>query len=81
MLVITFVFQWHFIVFTIDEMTSALGIRVFKVKPKVTATSPFRNEHFGGGAVGIEMPEINRPASTRPSDGSDIEKIRYGVMK
>lgn len=25
--------QWHFIVFVIDEMTTALSIRVFRVKP------------------------------------------------
>ena len=31
--IVTSIAQWHFIIFVIDEMTSVLQIRVFRVKP------------------------------------------------
>ena len=33
--ILTSIAQWHFILFVIDEMTTILGIRVLRVKPKV----------------------------------------------
>ena len=33
MVIVTSLAQWHFIIFVIDEMTSVLQIRVFRVKP------------------------------------------------
>jgi hypothetical protein len=37
LVIVTSLAQWHFIIFVIDEMTSVLQIRVFRVKPKQAA--------------------------------------------
>lgn len=62
MVILTSLAQWHFIIFVIDEMTSVLQIRVFRVKPKQAAmeTAPFRASDAAINKDDIEMHDNDR---------------------
>ncbi len=45
LVIVTSLAQWHFIIFVIDEMTSVLQIRVFRVKPVRTLNNNIFNRN------------------------------------
>lgn len=66
--IVTSLAQWHFIIFVIDEMTSVLQIRVFRVKPKQAAqeTAAFRVSDAAINKDDIEMHDNEDRQSVAP---------------
>ena len=89
-LVLSAVAQAHFIVFVIDEMTTALNIRVFRVKPvsycfnevqKVEARQLNGGLQVTADAVAIEMPEIGAGRYSQGSSAPAYNPKSYGVLE